>query len=444
MLRALAAELGGADASDALCRARRLIDPVAGIVGALREMPPPLDEPDVACVSAAGTDAARASRCDHDASLLLNSSGTGLLRSCAAARAVGEVFERYAASFPDRATFCTASWRELGGPHPDEYALFSSEQWAAGLPYARLEEATLLEWVRAEDLTSGDQAWVPAQRVFLVGPRPSWRADIGPATSTGLACAGSRTAAILAGLLEVVERDAFAITWWRELRATPLEPPACGPLSVVVQGRFRRSGLAFPARLLPTDLEIPVVLVIALDCSAAGSVAAVGAAARLDPAAAFLKALLEAVQTRTWLRQMGGGGGFDPGIGFANVRQYRHHVQLFGQPGSLPHLDFLVNSPACAVRLEGLPDPSGTPAADLAYCLERLRKAGLRVLAVDLTPPELEACGFHVVKVLIPGLVDVAPSHKHRFIGARRLREMPARMGLEAACGLKDYPHPFP
>ncbi len=444
MSGALAAELDGAGASQALSGARRLIDPAIGIVGALREVPPPIDEPDVACVSAAGTDAARASLFGHEASLLLNSSGTGLLRTCAAVRAVGEVLERYAASFPGRHLLTTATWRDLGGPHPEEYALFSPEQWASGLPYSRFEEDTPIEWVPADDLTSGRTVWVPAQRVFLVRPRSSWRAEIGPATSTGLACATSRTGAVLAGVLEAVERDAFAITWWRKLPAAPIGPSAGGSLSAVIASRFRRCGLDFVTRLLPTDLGIPTVLALALDRSAPDSVAAVGAAARLDPAAAYIKALLEAVQTRTWLRQMGGGVGFDPGPGFDGVRQYRHHVQLFGKPQSLPHLDFLLDSKADALCLDRLPDVSGKPEADLAYCVERLRLAGLRLLVVDLTPPELEACGFNVVKVVVPGLVDVAPSHRHRFVGGLRLREVPARIGVGAADGLNDYPHPFP
>lgn len=444
MLSAVVDELDQAEAADTLDSAGRLTTPLAGVLGALATIPMPTDEPDVACVAAAGTDAARTALPDGRRSFVITASGAGLGWDRAAARAVGEVLERYSASFPDRTDMVEATWREVGGPHPDAYALFSDEQWQAGLPYARFAEDTVLEWVAAQNLTGGGEAWVPAKRVFLVGPAEPWLADIGPAISTGLACARTRSAALLAALLEVVERDAFALTWWRRLPTVPLLLPRSGPLASVVRDRFGRSGLVFLYRLLPTDLGISVVLVIVLDPKAGSSVAAVGAAARLDPEAALLKALLEAVQTRTWLRQMGGGAGFDPGAGFKNVRRFSDHVRLYGQPQSLAHLRFLVDSAATPVRLEEIRHASRSAEADLGYCLARLERQGLGALAVDLTTPDLAACGFVAVKVLVPGLLDIGPSHAQRFLGYSRLWEVPERLGLVGEAGLNPYPHPFP
>lgn len=444
MLSAVVAELDQTEAADTLDSAGRLTTPLAGVLGALGTIPMPPDEPNVVCVAAAGTDAARTALPDGRRSFVISASGVGLGHDHAAARAVGEVIERYSASFPDRAGLVEAAWREVGGPHPDAYALFSAEQWQDGLPYARFEEDTVLEWVAAQNLIEGGTAWVPAKRVFLVERQEPWLANIGPAISTGLACARTRSAALLAALLEVVERDAFALTWWRRLPTAPVLMPRSGPLASIVRDRFGRSGLTFLYRLLPTDLGISVVLVVALDPKANSSVAAVGAAARLDPAAALLKALMEAVQTRTWLRQMGGGTGFDPGVGFANVRRFSDHVRLYGQPQSLAYLGFLGDSAAAPVCLEDLSDASRSPEADLGYCLERLERRGLHALAVDLTTPDLAECGFVVVRVLVPGLLDIAPSHAHRFLGYSRLWEMPERLGLVGGGALNPYPHPFP
>ncbi len=444
MHAAVVAELDPGDAAGTLEQAGRLTNPVAGVLGGLAAIQFPPDEPDVACVAAAGTDAARTALPGRRQSFVLSASGVGLVREHAAARATGEVLERYAASFPDSARIVRATWREMRGPHPDEYALFSPEQWQAGLPYARFEEDTVIEWVAGLDVATGREAWVPAKRVFLAEPEEPWCANIGPAISTGLACARTRSAALLAALLEVIERDAFALCWWRRLPAQPVPLPRCGPLARVVRERLERSGLQFLCRLLPTDLGASVIVCIVLDPGAGTSVASVGAAARLDPEAALLKALLEAVQTRAWLRQMGGGAGFDPGRDFSNVRRFSDHVRLYGQPGSLPYLDFLVNPAAQPVRLEDLPAASGSPQADLARCLESLDQRGMRVLAVDVTTPDLAACGFFAVKVLVPGLLDIAPSHAHRFLGYTRLWEAPERLGFTGCGGLNTHPHPFP
>lgn len=444
MHSAVVAELDQSDAADTLEGAGCLTSPVSGLLGALADVPMPPEEPDIACVAAAGTDAARTALPEGRFSFVLSASGVGLGRDRAAARAVGEVLERYSASFPDRAEMLKATWREVGGPHPEAYAQFSPAQWQAGLPYVRFEEDTVLDWVRGRDLIGGDEAWVPAKRVFLTEPQEPWTANIGPTISTGLACARTHSGALLAALLEVVERDAFALTWWRRLPTTPVRLPRAGLLASIIRDRFEHSGLTFLYRLLPTDLGVSVVLAIALDTRDGSSVAAVGAAARLDPAAALLKALLEAVQTRAWLLQMGGSASFDPGPNFTNVRRFSDHVRLYGKMQSLRYLDFLTEADSAPVHIEELPNASGPVESDLACCLANLERTGVRALAVDLTTPDLAACGFAAVRVVVPGLLDIAPSHAHRFLGYKRLWEVPERLGLAGGRELNPYPHPFP
>lgn len=443
MLRALAAEADHSGARDTLLRASQLSSPFTGIIGRLAEVPYAPEEPRVTCVGAVGAVPAGA-QAEHPLSLRIEAGGVGLGREQAAARAVGEVLERYAACVLDPGRLRVASSRDVGDPDPGRYELFSPAQWAAGLPYARIESDSVLEWVEARNLATGEPVWAPANRVCLAPPLGRWLTNIGPSTSTGLACGKNLEAAILTGLMEVIERDAFALTWLRRLPTTPLRLPDDGPLARLVRNRFLRCGLSWALRLLPTDTGIPVVLAVLLDPRAGSSVAAVGAAAHLDPAAALLKALLEAAQTRVWLRQMGGGTGFDPGHAFEHVRRFPDHVRLFGQPRSLPQLEFLVDTPLRPVDLQGLADLSESPTADTIRCLERLARLGLTALAVDLTTSELAACGFVAVRVLVPGMIDVAPSHAHRFLGSRRLWEVPAKLGLDSDEGVNDYPHPFP
>lgn len=444
MLRAVTAELDRSSAIETIWNARPLMNRLAGIVGGLVEVAPAPDEPAVACVAALGTDAARTALPGSALSFPLASGGGGIGRDQAAARALGEALERYAACQVDTRRLRVATWREAGGPHPAQYELFAQEQWADGLPYVRFHEDTVIEWVMGQDLRTGAPAWVPAKRVYLAPPPGGWTADIGPTVSTGLACARDRDTALLAALLEVIERDAFAVTWWRCLPTAPVRLPPRGPLADLVRHRFERNGLSFLFRLLPTDLGVTVILSLVLDRGAAGSVAAVGAAAHLDPAAALLKALLECVQTRAWLRQMGGGVGFDPGPSFEKVRRFRDHVRLYGRLDALAYLDFLVHASQREVGLADLPDASTSVRGDLAQCLDRLAGRTLTALAVDLTPPDLASCGFVVYRVLIPGMMDIAPSHTQRFLGSPRLAEVPARLGLRPGADLNPHPHPFP
>lgn len=441
---AVLAEFDREEATATLQAARRLTNPIAGVVGSVIRIPLPYGEPDIACAAAVGSDAAWITRVRRGGPTSQSSGGAGMVWEQAAARAIGEVLERYAASRPDPEELRVARWADVGGPNPAAYSLFSEAQRAQGIPYARFDEHTNLEWVPATDMCTGVPAWAPAKMVYLASGARPWLVDIGPSTSTGAACARSRLDATLAGLLEVVERDAFAITWWRRLQTAPVALPHTGPMGRLFRERFACCGLEFVIRLLPTDLEIPVVLVIVLDRAADRAVAAVGAAAHRDPARALLKALLEAAQTRIWLLQMGGGAGFDPGPGYAHVRRFRDHVLLYGRRASLPALSFLLDTSRPAVYLEDLPVHHRSTEADLAFCVDRLQRSGLRPLVVDLTTPELAASGFCVVKVMVPGLVNLAASHAYPFLGSRRLWEVPARLGLAVCETLNPYPHPFP
>jgi ribosomal protein S12 methylthiotransferase accessory factor len=84
---------------------------------------------------------------------------------------------------------------------------------------------------------------------------------------------------------------------------------------------------------------------------------------------------------------------------------------------------------------------------DIDHCVRLLEDNGLEVIAVDLTTPEVEALGFKVVKVLIPGTqpIDFGPRW---HLGGQRLYDAPARMGYPGAARepwhLNLFPHPFP
>ena len=124
------------------------------------------------------------------------------------------------------------------------------------------------------------------------------------------------------------------------------------------------------------------------------------------------------------------------------------HVRLFGCLESIASVDFLVNSSAevdvDSVKTLGSTDTAG----DLTRCLEALAARDFDVIVVDLTQPDVAALGFSVVKVLVPGLVDIHADHNYPFLGGKRLYTVPQILGYvdgevrEEA--LNPFPHPFP
>ena len=95
--------------------------------------------------------------------------------------------------------------------------------WEGLQPYRRHPSAREIDWVRAVDLSDGSGVWVPAD-LCLRRTLPARQIDPPWPLSTGCAAAPDRAAATLAGLLELVERDAVAL-WWRGGRRARLLAP---------------------------------------------------------------------------------------------------------------------------------------------------------------------------------------------------------------------------
>jgi ribosomal protein S12 methylthiotransferase accessory factor YcaO len=139
-------------------------------------------------------------------------------------------------------------------------------------------------------LATGRSVGVPAAAIFLGAPR----AAAAPPPSLGLAAGPDRAAARLAGLLELVERDAAA-AWWCEGRAPhQLEAgvlaAAAGDLPRLRAGAARVTG--FLALASPTG--VPVACAFSRDRDGRGL--AVGLKAAPDPVAAATGALIELLQ----------------------------------------------------------------------------------------------------------------------------------------------------
>jgi ribosomal protein S12 methylthiotransferase accessory factor len=105
-----------------------------------------------------------------------------------------------------------------------------------------------------------------------------------------------------------------------------------------------------------------------------------------------------------------------------------------------------------ADRTKAEPHDPAAPEPDvlnqLRSCLQALEKAGLEVLVVDVTLPEIADAGLSVVRVIIPGMIPLTHGQQHRCQGGRRLYRTPQLMGYvdreTTEDELNPIPHPFP
>lgn len=371
----------------------------------------------------------------------------------AQASALGEAVERLAARSVRPQDAFTASFAELGDEavNPREWDLFHPETRAeAGFPYPTLDEHRPIRWLWGqsidEELRQTPTA-VPVARVAAFRA-PEDRHDA--AVVSGFAAATCTVDAVWRGLREVLERDAFMIAWANRLplRGLDLED---GPLDVVdLCRRFTEVGLEVRAGALKLDLGMWLVIaqcrsdrpgdpstVVAVGCDP--DLATAGSRALEELAAARLYVAGELAAHRGPLPQpvaeqvttM-----VDHGLLYARS-EMRRELERWWCPQE--HLPWPSSSPA-------LPRPSSSEL--LRQGVSRCRSAGLRVLAVDLTPPEMRSLGLRVVKTLVPGTYPMQFDSRWPHFGGRRLTEVPVKLGLlPKPLGFEELcrvPHPFP
>jgi ribosomal protein S12 methylthiotransferase accessory factor len=393
-----------------------LVSPLVGVVRGVQET---LAGPEDARLAAAW--------CETAYPRALVGGGSGLSVHDARTAAIGEAVERYSACIVDPDACVAATARELGSAavDPARFGLFSERQYATtGFPYVRFDRDTRLTWIEGVSLPDGEPAWLPAQLVHLAGheaERPICRT-----TSSGLACHATFEGATVAALLELLERDAFMITW-KTRTSWPLLDWRDDERLVSFEETFLQpTGLRRHAVDLSAFWDVPIVAAVVRG----GSTLGVGAAAALSVERAVMKALDEATRVRTWAQALRAAGVEAPAA--ENIEELDDHVRFYADPRNAAKVDFLDGSPRRR-RVDRVEAVDG----DIeALCL-RLAQRNVTAYAVNVTSSDIRDAGLSVVRVIAPELCALDVEHDAQLLGASRLYEF-------ASGALNPDPHPFP
>jgi len=404
---------------------------VSPYVGVVRGLQDGLAAPDDARLAAAWCESAH----PH----ALTGGGSGRTADEARAAAIGEAVERYSASLPDPDRLVVGSARELGARavDPAPFALFSERQYASpGFPYVRFAPETRLAWIDGVALPGEEPVLVPAQLVHLSGFEDE--PPLCRTTSSGLACHTDAESATLAALLELLERDAFMLTWKARLAWPMLEWSGHDELEAFEREFLRPTGLRWRAVDLSAFWRIPIVAAVVRG----GELLGVGAAAATTVERAVRKALDEAARVRTWAQALRRSGVTAPPAD--DVVELDDHVRFYSDPANAARVGFLDESLARR-RVEHVRPVSAPPIETICG---KLALRGITAYAVDVTSADVRDAGLHVVRVVAPELCALDVEHSARLLGGRRLYEEPLRLGRAIRVLTEDDlnpdPHPFP
>lgn len=393
-----------------------------------------------------------------------NGSGRTLSVRAAEITAITEAIERYGGLAPcGKRTVVRGSYTELAGTalDPTRLGLHSEEQYA--LPefrHQRYHPDLTLSWVWGYSFAQQRPLLVPERYAYygLRHREPAERAFVSE-NSNGCALGGCLEEAILYGLLEVAERDAFLLTWYARLAVPRIEVASLRghPLALIIERIEHTTG--YTIHLFNTTMEqrIPCVWVMAIDERDRLEVpkALCAAGAHLDPERALEGALLElARQLQHAMR-----GYLDDRDRILamvtdpfNVREMADHAPLYYAPEAFERFSFLVGTPRRQSFDEAFADrpvPHEDLSADLHETIGRYLDTGLDVIAVDQTGPEHAIEQFACVKVIVPGALPMVFGYQYRRIhGFERLYRVGHELGYHGRplthAELNPHPHPFP
>ncbi|WP_409180100.1 YcaO-like family protein [Amycolatopsis sp. VS8301801F10] len=358
---------------------------------------------------------------------------------------VAESVERYSALAVRDEALVFASADELGpdAVAPAEWPRASAAEFAVpNCPLTEPDGTDRIRWVRAWSLTHARPRYVPARLVWLgLPPRcPAELFTLG--NPSGSAAHTDYPRAVLAGLLEVVERDALMLAWLHRLRLPRLDvrpddlPESLRPYL----DRSRAAALETRVFDATTDFGVPVFFALQLADRDPLLAQLVCTTAGLDPAVAVAKAYRELAMLRVALQANAPADPAQVPADGVCGGAYRS-----GAPEARGQFDFLLRGPRPLRTLAELPVPSSDdPVRQLDWAVARLRARGAEALAVDITSVEARAAGAVVVKVLVPQAVPLSFGTGVRMLATPRLHTAPVAMNHPARAEAAFNPHPQP
>jgi ribosomal protein S12 methylthiotransferase accessory factor len=386
------------------------ISPLTGIVRDLEKVEFPGDH-DGLYLYSSGLNIARS----HSLKRLLShapsnySQGKGVTRDQAKVSALFEAIERYCVVFDGTEQAVRADFNALGQAaiHPNECMLFSKDQFedhkssfdplfeaSTDCPETfPLDESIL--WTRGRSLIDDEERLIPTALCYMDIPHKEG-ARYCRVDSNGVAAGCSLLDAVSRAFLELVERDAVGIWWYNRIMRE------CFDIGCAKDEHWRKIANIFALRRrtlwlcdVTSDLGFPVWVAISSDLR--GDDLWFGSGCHFDAECAITKALSEVCQRLP-------------------IDRKTDHWTAQGR--SLQSLPFLKHG--CPKPLDISMFRSTVDGTELESCREAVARAGLDLIAVDMTRQDI---GLPVARVIVPGLRHLRPRY-----APGRLYDVPVKM----------------
>ena len=245
-----------------------------------------------------------------------------------------------------------------------------------------------VNWTWGWDLSKEEEILVPACAVYH--PFHEDKVLMMNTHTNGIAAGNTMEEAVIHGLAEVIERDAWSIAQYTQHfhDAIFIEDDRENDFIIGIFEKFEKAGIEIVAKDLTTDVGIPVVAAFSRDLQYRTMETIDGLGAHLDPKVATVRALLEIATTRALFIQKYG------------LEGMCETAPLYLRQGEDENFRFYAYNQKGIKELEV--GYSTDIYDDIQSMIAKLRARGLdRVIAVNLTRTDVD---IPTVRMIVPGM----------------------------------------
>jgi len=325
--------------------------------------------------------------------------GKGATRVDAVRSAIGEGTERYAASIWDPSTLTRASFSELDGTafDPRWLVLYDDEQYERpDFPCRRFDGEVPISWKVGHWLDTYQEVQLPALATYMNFPAtPAER--FGQTTSNGLAAGTTFEDAALRAVYELIERDAFMLSWLAQRSALRVGIDGSDALVLQALREVERLGARTEIYLMDVGTKHPTMMCLGLGDGHAWPGVTIGLGTHANVDIALRRAVFEHGHYGSFMRRLMRNGEHKEINHSKEVVTNLDHGLYYLDPKRSTGLDMLRSDADDVVPITEL-RPRYCEDATLSACVKRLQEAGIRAAAVDVTPPDIKLAGVRVVR----------------------------------------------
>uniref|UniRef100_UPI0025D04DB2 YcaO-related McrA-glycine thioamidation protein n=1 Tax=uncultured Methanobrevibacter sp. TaxID=253161 RepID=UPI0025D04DB2 len=223
--------------------------------------------------------------------------GKGITKDHAKASAMMEGFERYSAEKQDGDEVIVANIKEISerGEYIDPVSLNLPKDFKK----ENIEEMQL-EWSIAKDIISDEEFYIPTNAIYHPYLHDNQVQSLFKSNTNGLASGNVLEEAILHGMLEVIERDAWSIFELTHKNYAQIDLDSIESETVNdILEKFESEGIKIKLMDFTADVKIPTIAASADDTvTKDAGLLTLGMGTHLDPEVAILRALTEVAQSR--------------------------------------------------------------------------------------------------------------------------------------------------